>query len=84
MKVYVCDWSTYGLIEFMDVVQNIVLKIVIKHVNSCRAIGDKPPQEGRYQIQFPVMFLGNFQATFPFCPHSVVLEFIQPIKNDYQ
>jgi hypothetical protein len=31
-KVYISDWGTYGLIEFMDVVQNIMLKIVIKNI----------------------------------------------------
>jgi hypothetical protein len=67
----------------VDVVQNLVLKTIIikKYKTACGAICGKPPQEGRFQIQFPVGFLRNIQATFSFCPHSAVLESTQPLKE---
>jgi len=82
MKVYVSDWGTYGLIEFMDVAQNLVLIIVVTNIGlRVELLVAKPPQEGRFQFQFPVVSLGNLQAIFSFCPHSVVLEFTQPLKE---
>jgi len=60
MEVYVSDWGTYGLIEFMDVAQNLVLIIVVKNIRlRVELLVAKPPQEGRFQIQFPVVSLGN-------------------------
>ena len=78
MKVYISGWGTYGLIEFMDVDQNLVLitavtnKIAVTNITAVTNIiavtnirmrvellVAKPPQEGRFQIQFPVLSLGN-------------------------
>ena len=64
----------------MDIVQNLVLKTVIANI---KLLMKRSVAATRREIpdSIPSRVLGNFHATFSFCPHSVVLESTQRLTE---